>query len=49
MLPFWLIVLVVIFLAIALARPRPGRYPHVQAILAVVVVLAYEGIHSHLL
>jgi hypothetical protein len=49
MLPGWLAVLLVIFLVIALVRRRPDRHPHVQALFAVVVVLAYEGVHSHVI
>jgi hypothetical protein len=46
-LPSWLALLVVIFLVIALVPRRPYRHPHLQALLAVAVVLAYEGVHSH--
>jgi hypothetical protein len=48
-LPLWLLVLVVVFVVIALRSPRPGRHPYFQALLAVVVVLAYESVHSHVL
>jgi hypothetical protein len=47
MLPIWLAVLVVIFLVISLIPHRRGRHPHMQALLAVVVVLAYVSVHSH--
>jgi hypothetical protein len=47
MLPIWLAVLVVIFLVISLVPHRRGRHPHLQALLAVVVVLAFEGVHAH--
>jgi 4-amino-4-deoxy-L-arabinose transferase-like glycosyltransferase len=49
MLPSWLAGLLVIFLVIALVRRRPDRHPHLQALLAVVLVLAYEGVHSHVI
>jgi hypothetical protein len=49
MLPSWLAVLLVIFLVIALVPRRPDRHPQLQALLAVVVVLAYEGVHSHVI
>jgi hypothetical protein len=49
MLPGWLLVLFVIFLVIALVPRRPDRHPSFQALLAVVIVLAYEGIHSHVI
>jgi hypothetical protein len=47
MLPGWLALLLVIFLVIALIPRRPDRHVHLQALLAVVVVLAYEGVHTH--
>jgi hypothetical protein len=47
MLPTWLALLVVIFLVIALIPSRPHRHPHLQALLAVAVVLAYEAVHTH--
>jgi hypothetical protein len=49
MLPSWLLILVVIFLVIALMPSRPHRHPHLQALLAVVVVLAYEGVHTRVI
>jgi hypothetical protein len=49
MLPGWLAVLLVIFLVIALVPHRPHRHPHLQALFAVVVILAYEGVHSHVI
>jgi hypothetical protein len=49
MLPSWLAGLLVIFLVIALVPRRPDRHPHLQALLAVVLVLAYEGVHSHVI
>jgi hypothetical protein len=49
MLPSWLTILVVIFLVIALVQRRPGRHPHLQALLAIVVVLAYTGVRSHVI
>jgi hypothetical protein len=48
-LPTWLLVLLVIFLVIALVPHRPGRHPQLQALLAVVVVLAFEGVRSHVI
>jgi hypothetical protein len=48
-LPLWLLLLFVIFVVIALRGHRAGRHPYLQALLAVVVVLAYEGVHSHVL
>ncbi len=47
MLPVWLALLVVIFLVISLVPSRLGRHPHLQALFAVVVVLAYECVHVH--
>jgi hypothetical protein len=49
MLPSWLAILTLIFLVIALLPRRRGRHPHLQMILAVVVVLAYEGVKSHVI
>jgi hypothetical protein len=49
MLPSWLALLVVIFFVIALIPSRPHRHLHLQALLAVVVVLAYEGVRSHVI
>ncbi len=49
MLPGWLDLLLVIFLVIALIPSRPDRHPQLQALLAVVVVLAYEGVHTHVI
>jgi hypothetical protein len=49
MLPGWLALLVVIFLVIALVPQRPGRHPHLQALLAIVVVVVYQGVHSHVI
>jgi hypothetical protein len=49
MLPGWLTILLVIFLVIALVARRPDRHIHLQALLAVVVVLVYEGAHSHVI
>jgi hypothetical protein len=49
LIPTWLTILLAIFLVIALVRPRPGRYPHMQALLAIVVVLAFEAVRSHAL
>jgi hypothetical protein len=49
MLPGWLALLVVIFLVIALVPRRSRRHPHLQALLAVVVVLAYQGVQYHLI
>jgi hypothetical protein len=48
-LPGWLALLVVIFLVISLMAPRRGRHPHVQALLAVVVLLTYEAVHTHVI
>jgi hypothetical protein len=48
MLPSWLTILVVIFFAIALI-PSRRRNPHVLALLAVVVVLVCEGVHSRVI
>jgi hypothetical protein len=49
MLPSWLALLVVIFFVVALRSRRPDRHPHMQVLLAVVVVLAYEGVHTHVI
>ncbi len=49
MLPGWLDLLLIFFLVIALIPRRPDRHPHLQALLAVVVVLAYEGVHTHVI
>jgi hypothetical protein len=48
-LPGWLALLVVIFLVISLMAPRRDRHPHLQVLLAVVVVLAYEAVHTHVI
>ncbi len=42
-------ILVVIFLVIALIPRRRDRHPHMQALLAVVVVLVIEAVHIHVL
>jgi hypothetical protein len=47
MLPIWLALLVVIFLVISLLPRRRGRHPQLQALMAIVVVLAYECVHAH--
>jgi hypothetical protein len=49
MLPNWLLVLVVIFLVIALMPQRAGRHPHLQALFAVVVVVAFAGVRYHVI
>jgi hypothetical protein len=49
MLPVWLALLVVIFFVIALIPSRPHRHPHLQALLAVVLILVYEGVHTRVI
>ena len=47
MIPPWLAILVVVFVVIGLARPRPGQLPHLQALLAIVVMVVFEGVLAH--
>jgi hypothetical protein len=48
-LPGWLALLVAVLLVISLVAPRRGRHPHLQALLAVVVLVAYEAVHTHVI